>query len=61
VLSQARATSTRSSGRRRYEPGAFCWIGLATSDAVAAKAFYGSLLGWQSEELPTGEFGRSGE
>jgi uncharacterized protein len=41
----------------RYQPGAFCWVGLATSDPSAAKAFYASLFGWQSEDLPAGEFG----
>ena len=33
--------------RTRYEPGAFCWVGLATSDVEAAKAFYTNLFGWQ--------------
>jgi predicted enzyme related to lactoylglutathione lyase len=37
--------------------GAFCWIGLASSDPAAAKAFYASLFGWDCEELPAGEFG----
>lgn len=41
----------------RYEPGAFCRVGLATSDPTAAKAFYASLFGWQSEDLPAGELG----
>jgi predicted enzyme related to lactoylglutathione lyase len=26
--------------RTRYQPGTFCWAGLATSDPAAAKAFY---------------------
>ncbi len=26
--------------RTRYEPGTFCWVGLATSDPAGAKAFY---------------------
>jgi len=26
--------------RTRYDPGTFCWAGLATSDVAAAKAFY---------------------
>jgi len=26
-----------------YEPGAFCWVGLANSDLVNATAFYAPL------------------
>jgi uncharacterized protein len=37
--------------RTRYDPGAFCWAGLATSDVAAAKAFYGRLFGWEAEDL----------
>jgi predicted enzyme related to lactoylglutathione lyase len=37
--------------------GAFCWIGLASSDPAAVFAFYASLFGWEGEELPAGEFG----
>jgi predicted enzyme related to lactoylglutathione lyase len=43
--------------RTRYEPGAFCWVGLATSDVEAAKAFYGSLFGWQVEDVDVGTAG----
>jgi predicted enzyme related to lactoylglutathione lyase len=43
--------------RTRYEPGTFCWVGLATSDPAAAKAFYTSLFGWQAEDLPAGAAG----
>jgi uncharacterized protein len=57
MLSRVEATTSRSGGRRGYEPGAFCWVGLASSDPAAAKAFYGSLFGWQSEDLAAGEFG----
>jgi uncharacterized protein len=57
MLSRVEATTNRRGARNRYEPGAFCWIGLASSDPAAAKAFYGSLFGWQSEELAAGEFG----
>jgi uncharacterized protein len=32
--------------RTRYDPGTFCWVGLATSDVAAAKAFYGSPFSW---------------
>ena len=37
--------------RTRYEPGTFCWVGLATSDVAAAKAFYGRLFGWEAKDL----------
>jgi predicted enzyme related to lactoylglutathione lyase len=43
--------------RTRYEPGTFCWVGLATSDPAAATAFYTSLFGWEADELPAGEAG----
>jgi len=36
-----------------YEPGAFCWVELATSDSVGARAFYANLLGWQGDERRT--------
>lgn len=40
-----------------YEPGAFCSVGLATSDPVSAKAFYTGLFGWQAEDLAAGAAG----
>src|SRR6266540_3234489 len=43
--------------RTRYDPGTFCWVGLATSDVAAAKAFYTSLFGWQAENLEAGAAG----
>jgi predicted enzyme related to lactoylglutathione lyase len=43
--------------RTRYEPGTFCWVGLATSDPTAAKAFYAGLFGWEAEELSAGGAG----
>src|SRR5215475_5243831 len=43
--------------RTRYEPGTFCWAGLATSDPAAATAFYTSLFGWEAEAPPAGETG----
>jgi hypothetical protein len=43
--------------RRHYAPGAFCWVGLATSDPVGATTFYSGLFGWQAEDLPAGEEG----
>ncbi len=41
----------------RYEPGTFCWAGLATSDPYRAKAFYTALFGWEFEDLPGGDAG----
>jgi uncharacterized protein len=41
--------------RSEYTPGTFCWSELATSDQGAAKAFYGSLFGWQAQDSPVGE------
>ncbi len=38
----------------KHEPGALCWIELSTNDQTAAKAFYGSLLGWTFEDSPMG-------
>ena len=43
--------------RTSYEPGAFCWVGLATSDPDGAQAFYARLFAWTPEELPAGEAG----
>jgi predicted enzyme related to lactoylglutathione lyase len=43
--------------RTRYEPGTFCWVGLATSDVAAAKGFYARLFGWQEEDLDAGVAG----
>jgi predicted enzyme related to lactoylglutathione lyase len=43
--------------RARYEPGTFCWVGLATSDPDSAKAFYTGLFGWDAEDLPAGAAG----
>ncbi len=42
--------------RTTVADGAPIWIDLATSDVAASRAFYGALLGWQSEE-PNPEFG----
>jgi uncharacterized protein len=43
--------------RTRYEPGTFCWVGLATSDPGRAKAFYTGLFGWHAEDLEAGAAG----
>lgn len=40
-----------------HQPGAFCWVELATLDVAAAKKFYGSLFGWTFADFPMGEFG----
>src|SRR5437773_94042 len=40
-----------------YEPGTFCWVELATSDAKAAKQFYASLFGWEVQENNMGDEG----
>src|SRR5262249_9270647 len=54
----ARSRSTSRSGTPiGYEPGAFCWAGLARSDPAAATAFYARLFDWEAEPLPAGEPG----
>ena len=40
-----------------HQPGTFCWVELATSDAAAAKAFYTRLFGWSTTEQDMGEMG----
>ncbi len=35
-----------------FEPGAFCWIELATPDEAAAKQFYLPLFGWTNVDSP---------
>ncbi|HQR47096.1 MAG TPA: VOC family protein, partial [Thermoanaerobaculia bacterium] len=37
-----------------HDPGSFCWIELGTTDAKAAKAFYGRLFGWTFSDVPAG-------
>jgi predicted enzyme related to lactoylglutathione lyase len=39
------------SERTSYEPGAPCWVDLATPDIEAAAGFYGELFGWEVPEL----------
>lgn len=34
----------------KAEAGRFCWLDLAATDTVRAKAFYGQLFGWTSHE-----------
>jgi len=42
--------------RTEHAPGTFSWVDLTTSDAAAAKEFYGGLLSWEFEdnEIPGG-------
>ena len=42
----------------KHDPGTFCWIELATTDAPGAKKYYTSLFGWTTNENDMGgEFG----
>ena len=34
--------------------GSFCWVELATTDQNEAKAFYGSIFGWNAQDSPMG-------
>jgi uncharacterized protein len=43
------------SERSHYEPGTFCWVGLATSDPAVAEQFYTRLFGWEPEQHSAGE------
>lgn len=38
-----------------YAPGSFCWAELATTDAAAAKQFYGEMFGWTAVDMPMPE------
>ena len=38
----------------QHPAGNFVWFELSTTDQSAAKQFYSSLLGWQSEDMPMG-------
>jgi uncharacterized protein len=44
--------------RRRHRVGAFCWVGLATSDPAGAQGFYTQLFDWDREVLAAGETGK---
>jgi predicted enzyme related to lactoylglutathione lyase len=37
--------------RNAYEPGTPCWVDVATPDTAAAATFYGSLFGWEAQDL----------
>jgi len=38
--------------RSSYAEGTPCWVDLQTTDADAAKAFYGALFGWEFDDQP---------
>ncbi|MCH8619273.1 VOC family protein [Undibacterium sp. TS12] len=40
-----------------HEPGAFCWVELATNDQNATKRFYGELFGWTANDQDMGPEG----
>jgi predicted enzyme related to lactoylglutathione lyase len=39
-------------GQIQHAPGNVCWAELATTDAVGAKEFYTSLMGWSGHDAP---------
>jgi predicted enzyme related to lactoylglutathione lyase len=41
--------------RTSYTPGTFSWVDLGTTDPAAARAFYTSLFGWQTEDTDSGD------
>jgi len=43
--------------RESYPSGTFCWTDLSTPDPAGAAAFYGALLGWEGEAMPSGSAG----
>jgi hypothetical protein len=40
--------------RTEYKHGSFSWVDLGTTDAAAAKKFYGPLFGWTFDDRPAG-------
>jgi predicted enzyme related to lactoylglutathione lyase len=40
--------------RATRAPGTFSWVDLATTDATAAKSFYGGLFGWEMRDGDSG-------
>jgi len=40
---------------RKYNPGEFCWVDLATPDMDASAKFYGELIGWEMQALGNAE------
>jgi len=57
---------THTGAERVNEPGALCWLELATRDPAGAKAFYGGVFGWGLKEptdpagMPYTEIERAG-
>lgn len=45
---------TAKDAKKGFEHGTFCWAELGTSDAKAAKEFYGKLLDWTYDDIPMG-------
>ncbi|HEX2236226.1 MAG TPA: VOC family protein [Actinomycetota bacterium] len=41
--------------RTSYAPGTFSWVDLGTTEAGAAKGFYGAVFGWEARDTPAGE------
>lgn len=41
----------------KFEHGDFSWVDLGTTDAAAAKRFYGEVFGWTFEDIPMGPGG----
>lgn len=41
--------------RTKYTSGTFSWVDLTTTDQEAAKSFYSSLFGWETDDQPAGE------
>lgn len=39
-----------------YTTGRFVWRELLTTDVAKAKTFYGEVFGWQSKDVPMGDF-----
>src|SRR6267143_6161062 len=39
---------------KEHKHGTFSWVELGTTNADAAKRFYGELLGWTFEDMPAG-------
>jgi predicted enzyme related to lactoylglutathione lyase len=42
--------------RTSYAPGTFSWVDLTTTDTAGAKAFYGSIFGWDAEDVGGGVY-----
>jgi|Tabmets5t2r1_1033131.scaffolds.fasta_scaffold08366_3 uncharacterized protein len=38
-----------------YPAGTFSWVDLGTTDAAGARAFYGGLFGWQTEDMTSNQ------